>query len=73
MERGAVSVPARFDDQQSQDSVGDVNRVSYSHEVAIVEDFLTCQEVSLSALISKWICKLGAKSLGMSRMEGKED
>ena len=64
-------MPARFDDQQSQGSLGDVDRVSYSHEVVIVERFVTCQRLSLSALIGKRICKLGTKVLGISRGEGE--
>ena len=64
-------MPARFDDQQSPGSLGDVNRVSYSHEVAIVERFVICQSLSLSALIGKRICKLGAKVLGISRGDGE--
>lgn len=66
-------MPARFDDQQSQDSVGDVNRISYSYEVAIVEDIVTCQRIPLLALISKRICKVGVKSMGISKRKGEED
>ena len=73
MERGAVSVSARLDDQPSQSSIGDLNGFSYNYEAAFVEDLVKCRRASLSALINKRICKLGAKFLGISQSEGEED